>query len=132
MASAADDLSATTQTKVTLGGKEFPVFADKWGFAIGVRRSYGVNAGDLPDVQKPPYVDGQKTGNLDPIDPRNLVYGWTLPNTQPAKPNTTKVNEMKAFGFTGVNRLVTVFSVGRDKIDPADDVYGYPGKRLGK
>ena len=39
---------------------------------------------------------------------------------------------MRVFGFTGANRLATVYSVGKDKTDPADDVYGYPARRLGK
>lgn len=150
MASAADDLSATTQTKVTIGGKEFPVFADKWGNAVGLYREYRLTAGDpklnLENVQSAPYVDAQidikvkPTANRDPIDPRNLVAGWT---TAAGAANTVKRKEMVAFGFSdGVsqnsNRLATVFSVGKTKVDssgnptPEDDIYGYPGKKLGK
>ncbi len=131
MAGAADDLSATAQRKAAFGGKELPTFADQWTNTVGFRRWYGSQTGDLAEVQGTPYVDAKNTGNIDPIDPRNLVFGWKLANTQPPQPNTTKIAEMRVFGFTGANRLATVYSLGKLKTDPTDDIFGFRLRKFG-
>ena len=133
MAGAADDLSATAQRKAAFGGKELPTFADQWINTVGFRRWYGSQTGDLAEVQAAPYLDAKKTGNIDPIDPRNLVAGWTLPSPPNAAntANTRKRTEMTTFGFTGANRMATVYSLGKLKTDPTDDIFGFRLRKFG-
>jgi hypothetical protein len=119
MASSADDLSQSMQRQVTIGGRTFNTFADKWENSVGFRR-WAKDA----EVQDSPYTD-PKLGNKDPLDPRNLVFGWADSIKRQDMSNPT-------FGFTGVNRVANVFSVGRDQAPGTpDDMLGYRLRRHG-
>ena len=120
MATAADDLSL--QRKVAYTGingganRELQTFADAWSGSIAFRRAYGLDPADLPEIQGQPYTTA--TGaNKDPLDPRNLVFGW----------NTTaqKRGDMDFLGFRARNRMMTVYSLGKSATDPTDDIWGH-------
>jgi prepilin-type N-terminal cleavage/methylation domain-containing protein len=116
MASSADDLGQ--QRKVTFGSVPLNTFVDAFGRSVGFNRW---EASAL--VQQPPFVD-LKNSNKDPLDPRNLVFGWA---------NTTKQPQMQTLlGFNNQNRTANVYSLGKDLTDPTDDIVGCTLRSFGK
>jgi type II secretory pathway pseudopilin PulG len=120
MAAAADDLGLQRKVNYTgiNGGanRELQTFADSWGGSVGFYRAYGLDPAHLPEIQAPPYTTA--TGaNKDPLDPRNLVFGW---NTTPQKRG-----DMDFLGFRGRNRMMTVYSLGKSPTDATDDLWGH-------
>ncbi len=126
MGTAGDDLSQSMKRRVNFGAKELETFSDAWGNTVGFRR-WDQN----PEVQTDQtYLDLKPNqfnpNNKDPLDPRNLVLGWT-PDPY------GKSGQMKSFLlFNGMNRVTTVYSPGKDQTTGTpDDIIGYRLRRHG-
>jgi prepilin-type N-terminal cleavage/methylation domain-containing protein len=140
MASSADDLGQ--QVPVTIGGRQFKAFADSWEDpTTGQRRPilfcrwFGSGYRGHPlegEVQNQEYVGSVNQfspNNRDPLDPRNLVLGWTTGGV----PNAAKRAQMAAgLWFNGNNRTATAYSLGKDLTDPSDEIMGYRSRRFGR
>jgi hypothetical protein len=97
-------------------------FVDGWNNSVGFRR-WEKNQ----EIQSSPYTDANRA-NRDPLDPRNLVFGWADTN----KGGPTGAMTGTPFGFTGVNRMVTVYAPGKDEVTgTADDMWGYRLRQFG-
>lgn len=125
MASSADDLGQHRRVNFVTrqgGTKDLETFVDGWNNSVGFRR-WEKNQ----EIQSSPYTDGAR-GNRDPLDPKNLVYGWA--DTVRGGPTGDMSNP--TFGFTGVNRMITAYSVGKDQtLGTSDDLFGYRLRQYG-
>lgn len=120
MATSADELSG--KKVLTINGAEFPTFSDGFQRPIGF-----VLWDDRDEAQSTDYLDAtaQARANKDPLDPRNLVAGWT------PDPLDKKKVMAGLLGFKGRNRMASVYSVGKDEADPKDDILGFRTHRHG-
>jgi prepilin-type N-terminal cleavage/methylation domain-containing protein len=129
MATAAEDLTQTMKKKVQLGMRELETFSDAWKNSVGFQRWH-----QSDEVQYAPYVDPAKdktrapSANRDPLDPQNLVLGWSVPGaTDPRAVVRT------ALLFNGQNRMANVYSVGgKDKAFGAEEnIFGFRLRKQG-
>ncbi len=112
----ADGDSLTNAMRVPIQGRE--AFADGFKNAIGFIRWDFQN-----EAQGTDYVD-PKAPYKDPLDNKNLVAGWA---------NTARRDEVAIqLQFrTGLNRVASVYSLGKDKVPSQDDVLGFRTLKLG-
>ncbi len=143
MAASGDDLGQ--QTTVTIGGKSFKAYVDAWGQPIQYCRWFGSGYRGHPlesDVQQMQYIGSVNQfavsagmPNSDPLDPRNLVLGWTTGGA-PNAPKRAQMAAPSATGtglcFNGKNRMATTYSSGKSLSDPTDDLMGYQLRRFGR
>jgi prepilin-type N-terminal cleavage/methylation domain-containing protein len=132
MAQSADDVSQAATRQATFGTTPLKTFSDSWGNTVGFRRWYGSNSTtDSPAVQQPPYVDKNNTVNVDPLDTRNLVNGWTVVGTATINPKATYM--ASTYAFNKLNRTPTVYSPGKVPNPPTytNGIWGYPLRRYG-
>lgn len=98
------------------------VFIDPYGMPLVYKR-WMRNT----ELNQPPFTATNPVSK-DPLDPKNLVAPWTNASTLNAAPYN--------LGFTGENRVATIYSFGKDKNDNAaalgsDDRVGYRLARFG-
>lgn len=113
MATAGDDLSLQKLVTVTTAGgtTTLPTFKDAFGNSIGFNRwDTGSPFPGSPSPMNPK--------NLDPLDTRNLVLGWSNPIPV-------------SLGFNGKYRVPNVYSPGNPNAKPPTPVYGYQAKQYG-
>lgn len=127
-AGSGDELGPTHD--VTLNGRPFKTFIDPWGNSIGfVRWETGAEA-----VNRRVAGVG---GNFDPLDTSNLVSGWTDSTKRTWVAGSGLFNAGRPTlnwptGAAPMNRLVSVYSPGKDKaVGTADDQLGIRLKQLG-
>jgi prepilin-type N-terminal cleavage/methylation domain-containing protein len=135
MAASADELGR--QTTVTVGGKQFKAFADAWGRPVYFCRWFGSGYLGHPleaEVQQQQQYFGSvnqaNPNNHDPLDTRNLVFGWANAPRR-AQMSGSSVSGLGLW-FNGNNRTATVFSLGKNPADPSDDIMGYQSRRFGR
>jgi len=117
--------SNSEEMTLPLAGGSLKAFRDPRGTPVSYYR-WARNA----ELDAAPYANA-KTGSIDPLDPKNLVNGWT-PVALRDGLNASPLN----LQFTGNNRMPSVFSLGKDKVNNnfaagSDDVIGYRLNRLG-
>ncbi len=143
MGNSGDDLTQASRRKVTftLGGntKELETFSDFYRSTIGFNRwrQDPVGAGAPVELEAPPYVDARVASatprNTDPLDPQNLVFGWS----DVYKRNLMNQPPPVSLLFNGRNRVANVYSLGSTKVDgagnptPLDDIVGYRLRQQG-
>lgn len=112
---------------VTLNGRSFKVFVDSWGNSIGFRR--WDTSGELQGSDYAP----AGAGNKDPLDPSNLVFGWTDATKRTwAGTNSGLFPNWPAGNLPPLNRRAAVYSPGKDKtVGNLDDQLAYRLLKLG-
>lgn len=151
MATAAEDLTEGTRRKVSFNGREMETFADAFQQSVGFKRwEQSLTGNPQYEVQNSPHVDPAKayatapTANRDPLDPTGKTYAWlnSLP-TMPAPGDPRRaLMDVRFLAFNQQNRVPSVYSLGRTKVDratpvpnptPLDDILGFrlakPGQR---
>ena len=131
-----DAVTVGETTLLKKGGTEFTVLVDSRGTPVAYRR-WEDRSAELHAVPGDYAVKEPKTGSIDPLDPRLLVFtpatGWAGPaalnkNTAATDPNLK---------FNNKNRLPTLISYGKNKTfdnyaPGSDDIIGYRLNRYGK
>lgn len=122
-ATAAEDLTQAARKKETFGSKELETFSDAWKNSVGFQRWH-----QSDEVQTAPYADPKLTpgNNKDPLDPQNLVNGWSNSG------NRNAVISARLFSGDGRNRMANVYSVGKNKaLGGEDDIFGFRLRKQG-
>ena len=135
-----DNVAAGEKRTVKFGVKDFEMFIDRRGTPLTYRR--WLRSAELDAA---PYSHLAPGSTIDPLDPKNLVAGWT---GAVGTANRTYLNKTTAtspnLGFgdppTGTarrNRRPSVISFGKNKVYDnfaagSDDLIGYQFDRQGK
>lgn len=123
-----DTGSAGERRTAAIGGKELTYFIDLYGQPIVYERwAQTLPAGtSLGELDVAPYARASVGGNKDPLDPKNLVAGWS----DAAKLNVLRdksSDSVPKLLFNASNRVPTVISAGRNKTFDSSIGTGAPG-----
>jgi prepilin-type N-terminal cleavage/methylation domain-containing protein len=132
-----DDVTASAQMTVNVGGVDLKVFRDAWNQPITFVR-FAQNA----ELDAPPFVNTNQTIR-DPLDPLGKLYNWTTIDPNVTNQVLTKKQMCETtlgVTFDGRNKMLTAVSAGNNKrfeglansMGTTDDVYGYRLHRLGR
>jgi prepilin-type N-terminal cleavage/methylation domain-containing protein len=121
MGRSGDELTQAQQRTV---GPGFQTFSDAWENSIGFHRWYA--GAEVQNQEWAGSVNTFNSANLDPLDKRNLIIGWSPDPNDPRRVAMASILQ-----FTGQNRVATVYSIGKDQVQgTGDDMFGFRLRRF--